>query len=283
MDMLSYFLGRLAEGGTGGSGGITYTNIVYNTDNTITLTDTNGAVHTMSCTYEDGKLIGATYDGKAVDLTYNGDALIKVGKTSVDVANIPVNIVTLDHTVTFTVDGEPYEVVSVKDGNEVQIPTEPQKSGLVFIRWENNGNEVAFPFVPTEDTEIIAYFSTRSNTNALYTLFKIDKTLYPYVVLGCYQYNESKARCEVCFCDAFRDVNGRVVSPVGHKVYFTSTFEVTADINNQNDIVSAIIEVSPSISSYTPSSDYKYMNANNSIYYTNYKNNTFSFIPEYLT
>lgn len=89
MDMLSYFLGRLAEGGAGGSGGATYTNIVYNNDDTITLTDTDGVVHTMSCTYEDGKLIGVTYDGKAVDLTYNGDALVKVGKTAVDVANAP--------------------------------------------------------------------------------------------------------------------------------------------------------------------------------------------------
>ena len=75
--------------GSSGSGGVSYTNIVYNTDNTITLTDKDGAIHTMSCTYEDGKLIGVTYDGKAVDLTYNGDALVKVGKTAVDVANAP--------------------------------------------------------------------------------------------------------------------------------------------------------------------------------------------------
>ena len=89
MDMLLYFLGRLANGGTGGGGGTEYTSIVYNTDNTVTLTDKDGVIHTMSCTYADGKLIGVTYDGKAVDLTYNGDALVKVGKTSVDVANAP--------------------------------------------------------------------------------------------------------------------------------------------------------------------------------------------------
>lgn len=69
--------------------GTEYTSIVYNTDNTITLTDKDGAIHTMSCTYEDGKLIGATYDGKAVDLTYNGDVLVNVGNTVVDVANAP--------------------------------------------------------------------------------------------------------------------------------------------------------------------------------------------------
>lgn len=90
MDMLSYFLGRLVESGAGGGGGGTeYTNIVYNTDNTVTLTDKDGVIHTMSCTYEGDKLIGVTYDGKAVDLTYNGDVLVKVGKTAVDVANVP--------------------------------------------------------------------------------------------------------------------------------------------------------------------------------------------------
>lgn len=70
-------------------GGVSYTNIVYNTDNTVTLTDKDGVVHTMSCTYDNGKLIGAAYDGKAVDLTYNGDALVKVGKTVIDMGNVP--------------------------------------------------------------------------------------------------------------------------------------------------------------------------------------------------
>ena len=81
-------MSKIAEIVSGG-GGVTYTSIVYNTDNTVTLTDKDGAVHTMSCTYENGKLIGVAYDGKAVDLTYNGDALVKVGKTAVDVANAP--------------------------------------------------------------------------------------------------------------------------------------------------------------------------------------------------
>ena len=81
-------MSKIAEIVSGGSG-TEYTSIVYNTDNTITLTDKDGAIHTMSCTYENGKLIGVTYDGKAVDLTYNGDALVKVGKTAVDVGNAP--------------------------------------------------------------------------------------------------------------------------------------------------------------------------------------------------
>lgn len=72
-------------------GGAVYESIVYNEDNTITLTDKDGVVHTMSCTYEDDKLIGVTYDGKAVELIYDGDVLVKAGGTVVDVSNAPAS------------------------------------------------------------------------------------------------------------------------------------------------------------------------------------------------
>ncbi len=66
-------------------GGTNYESIVYNEDNTITLTDKDGVIHTMECEYTDGKLTSVKYDGKAVELTYDGDVLIKVGKTAVNV------------------------------------------------------------------------------------------------------------------------------------------------------------------------------------------------------
>jgi N-acetylneuraminic acid mutarotase len=70
-------------------GGSQYTSIVYNEDNTITLTDKDGVIHTMECEYTDGKLTSVKYDGKVVDLTYNGDLLVKVGKTAIDMENAP--------------------------------------------------------------------------------------------------------------------------------------------------------------------------------------------------
>lgn len=69
--------------------GANYESIIYNEDDTITLTDKNGVEYTMSCTYEDDKLIGVTYDGKAVKLTYDSDVLVKVGKTDVNLSNAP--------------------------------------------------------------------------------------------------------------------------------------------------------------------------------------------------
>ena len=74
---------------SGSGGGAVYESIVYNEDNTISLTDKDGVEHTMSCIYKNDKLIGVTYDGKTVNLTYNGDELVKVGKTAVDLRNAP--------------------------------------------------------------------------------------------------------------------------------------------------------------------------------------------------
>ena len=79
-------MSKIAEIVSGG-GGVSYTNIVYNTDNTVTLTDKDGVIHTMVCTYDDaGKLVSASYDGKGVELTYDGDLLVKVGETAIDLS-----------------------------------------------------------------------------------------------------------------------------------------------------------------------------------------------------
>lgn len=69
--------------------GFQYTNIIYNDDNTIILTDKDGTEHTMTCTYYDDKLISLTYDGKKVELTYAGDDLVRVNDTNIDFLNAP--------------------------------------------------------------------------------------------------------------------------------------------------------------------------------------------------
>lgn len=71
--------------------GIEYKSVTYNDDDTITLIDTEDVEHTMECTYEDGKIISITYDGKVVNLSYNNDKLITIGKTTVDVENVPIS------------------------------------------------------------------------------------------------------------------------------------------------------------------------------------------------
>jgi hypothetical protein len=142
-------------------GGANYTSITYNNDDTITLIDTDGTEHTMVCTYEDNVLKAVTYDGKAVDLVYDGEDLVGVGDTMVDVSNAKIaGFPPIDHTVTFLADGEPYEIVSVKNGNSVNAPaTNPAKDDLVFIEWRDSGDKaIGFPFPITTDTQIFAHF-----------------------------------------------------------------------------------------------------------------------------
>lgn len=73
-------------------GGTSYTGIVFNEDNTITLTDTEGAEHTMVCEYEDGKFVSISYDGTEIPLSYDGDDLVGIGGASVDLSNIMVKL-----------------------------------------------------------------------------------------------------------------------------------------------------------------------------------------------
>ena len=67
---------------------IEYSNIIYNEDDTVTLVETNGTEHIVSCVYNvDGVLTSITYDGKEIYLTFNGEELVGIGDTVVDLSN----------------------------------------------------------------------------------------------------------------------------------------------------------------------------------------------------
>lgn len=88
--------------------------------------------------------------------------------------------VSLDHTVTIKDDsGNDVAIYSVKEGiGNIAAP-----SGVTAKRWVDvEGNEVKFPVNPVEDMEIIADNSL-SNTDVLYEVYGVDRTVYPYVVM----------------------------------------------------------------------------------------------------
>ena len=98
MDMLSYFLGRLANGEGGGEsgpiyiGGVLYTDIEYKDDNTVILTEEDGIQHTIRCVYSEDKLQTLYYDETEISLTYNDEGeLVKIGDTIVDMSIAPVS------------------------------------------------------------------------------------------------------------------------------------------------------------------------------------------------
>lgn len=65
----------------------------------------------------------------------------------------------LDHTVTFMVDGEPYEIVSVKNGNSVNAPTtKPTSESGNVVKWLLDNQEVSFPYTPLNEVMIMAQF-----------------------------------------------------------------------------------------------------------------------------
>ena len=74
-------------------------------------------------------------------------------------------ITPLDHTVTFLVNGEVYEVLSVKEGHSVNAPaTNPNQEGSFFYGWtigENTEeNLIKFPYTPTDNIELNCFFKT---------------------------------------------------------------------------------------------------------------------------
>lgn len=70
---------------------IEYSDIVYNEDNTITLTEVDGTVHIMTCEYDGDKIVGFTYDDDDIKLAFDGDKLVKVDDMDVDVDNMPIS------------------------------------------------------------------------------------------------------------------------------------------------------------------------------------------------
>lgn len=149
-------------------GGASYTDIVYNEDNTITLTDKDGTEHTMVCTYENSKLVGVTYDGRKIDLLYDGAWLDKVGRTDVNLEKIP----TLDYTVTFVVEGKPYKIVDLTDGLLVDAPSVNPTSSIAgehFRGWKDGDEFAELPCVPEKNIVFNAYFQSVREEMELYT------------------------------------------------------------------------------------------------------------------
>lgn len=99
--------------------GIQYNDIIYNDDGSITLIDTNGNEHTITCVYENNRLLSMTYDGNEVVTVYDDGKLVSVGETEVDVENAP-----LDNTLENIID-------------ESGVLPEESKNGTVKEKIEN--------------------------------------------------------------------------------------------------------------------------------------------------
>lgn len=143
--------------------------------------------------------------GNAIREKTNSSELIPLSDMPSAIRNISSGIEPLDHTVTFTVEGEPYEVVSVNDGNSVNAPSgTPTSEEGDFGKWSLNGERVSFPFIPTEDTEFIAEFSIMSTK--LYERFGVNQNEYPNIVIYLKNYSTSMSQITILFIHKDDDV-----------------------------------------------------------------------------
>ena len=146
--------------------------------------------------------------------------------------------VKLDHTVTFTVDGAPYEIVSVKRGNSVNAPaTEPTSENGSFAGWLLNGAIVGFPYAPTSDTEITAHISTL--INLIYDNYNVDKNVYPYVFVNFDNYKKVK----VIFTNGYQITSsGTMFLPNAPHLYGTGANVNFTDYDNVETALTIAIE-----------------------------------------
>lgn len=95
-DLFNMILSSSTIGGSSVGGKVSYSDIVYNNDNTITLIDVEGIEHIVECVYEGNKLVLFLYDGKPINIGYNGADLDNIGKTNI---NLTVLLSPLANTV----------------------------------------------------------------------------------------------------------------------------------------------------------------------------------------
>ena len=132
-------------------------------------------------TLQNGNVIKYTLTIKGYAITYeNGNTTVTPEK---DENSGNGKIEALDYTVKFMVDGEPYQIVTVKKGQTVSAPNiEPIKEDFVFANWGVNDVGVIFPVTPDKDIELTALF-TESQVSQIYHIAGVDRKQYPEFLL----------------------------------------------------------------------------------------------------
>jgi hypothetical protein len=164
MDMLSYFLGRLAGGGSSGDNGPVYTNLVYNDDGSITLTDDEGQEHIMECEYVDGRLERIMIDEDVLDAIYEEDTdkLVKLGDMDIDVEEYPSEIGNIEDLidnsgVLDSTEGTVYEKVEllIEKARANEVNSSLDEFGIVQSKFGIDNNSIVNGNMSIDDNGIV--------------------------------------------------------------------------------------------------------------------------------
>ena len=178
-------------------GGTPYTNVKYNSDHSITLTDADGEIHTIKYTSLNGLYKTISYDGINIPLKFVGNDIDKIGDTSVIFNSLPSMA---GNTVEFYSDYELYEIVTLGENNSTDAPVvEPKKDDFVFSGWmTEDGYIVEFPFTPSNPlTRLHANFPLAETI--LYDYFGVSKAEYPYACINFYNSSSYNYQLVVLF------------------------------------------------------------------------------------
>ena len=97
----------------------TYKSIEYNDDDTITLIDHDDVVHTITPTYDIGKVKSVLFDDKVVNLTFDGENIATIDNKIVNIENAPKsdNINAYNYkTITYNEDNS----ITLIDGDDIE-------------------------------------------------------------------------------------------------------------------------------------------------------------------
>lgn len=174
---------------------------------------------------------------KGVEISENATTYEIMSK----IEEVSTGLEALDHTVTFTVDDEPYQLASVKDGDSVNAPPEPVKAGYLFTYWKDeNGERVDLPFIPADDIELSAYFSQMCTL--LYNKANVSQADYPYLLIA-YRETSLGPRLHILFLPSvnisstgFHNLNG---------AYGVNPHDLSAKLTNLSDVQGVVNQILP--------------------------------------
>lgn len=102
-------------------------------------------------------------DGNGVVQTYNGVNKV-VLKDTLGEDVVFEQAVSGSNKVTLLVDGQTFQIINVPSGQSIAQPTNPTKSGYVFIGWTTTSGgttaDVSFPYTVNNDVVMYAVFNT---------------------------------------------------------------------------------------------------------------------------
>ena len=115
--------------------------------------------------FQNGVVLGSVAGGNIqtsapsgnIDISENGEYDVTAYATAtVDVAG--GGGIQDGYIVTFKVDGDDYYIASCEAGGTITEPPTPTKTGWFFSTWQLNGVDITFPYTPSADAELTAYF-----------------------------------------------------------------------------------------------------------------------------